>query len=136
MEYRVKLTWDGETGCIAELSKQQIKVDTPSEFGGRAQGPPPEELLAASVGACYVTTLLYFARKTGLSLSSLTAEATCTLERGEKGFTVSRVALRVEASSDDLEKLEKCLKLTEEYCPITRMVEKAAKLDVEVSVRR
>ncbi len=135
MEYRAKLTWDGETGCIAELTRQQIKVDTPREFGGRAQGPPPEELLAASAGACYITTLLYFARKMGLKLSSLAAEATCTLERGERGLSVSKVKLQVEASSEDLEKLEECLKLTREYCPITRMVEKAAEVSIEVSLR-
>lgn len=60
MSFPVELKWDGETGATALTKGQQLKVDMPVEFGGLGRAPCPDELLAASVAGCLLTTFLYF----------------------------------------------------------------------------
>lgn len=65
-----------------------IISDEPADMGGTALGPTPDELLAASLGACTCATLRMYADRKGWALEAVTASV--TFNRGDGKSFISR----------------------------------------------
>ena len=139
--FRVNVTWAGDgTGCgevrIAGLPSP-VPVGGATELGGCGRGANPEELLLASLGACYVTTWAIFPKKLQLDYSDPVVGVDGQLEKDPAGgyrMVRTRIRARVPASllEKDREKVEKTLALAEKYCIISKVARQAMPVEVEI----
>ena len=136
--YRVKAEWDGETGAKVSFREHpSIRLDMDSEFGGLGRYPCPDEVFASSIAGCITTTFLYFTRKMGVRLNSLTVEVEMPVVfRRGAGYRISKanVKLRVTVPPGESEKALSCAKLAEKYCHITSSISDCIPIKFNVDV--
>lgn len=115
------------TFTIEAPEKPGILGATPPELGGKdPEAWSPEELFVGAIAACYRLTLVAFARRREVPLSTLRVDATGHLEHSHSGgyaFTV--IELEVDATTDPsrVEELETLARRAKELCIVGRAVE-------------
>jgi lipoyl-dependent peroxiredoxin len=107
-------SYKGESGIAGAYS-----------FGSRfenAGGSNPEELLAAAEAACYSMALSGALEKNGTPPTKVETSAACTVEKGDQGFTITRITLDVTASVPNLDDatFQRIAKETKDGCPVSR----------------
>ena len=123
--YKTKLKWtESKKGMLSSHGKPDIEVATPPEFKGHAGVWTPEDLFAASVNVCIMTTFLYYAQKENVELKSYQSEAEGVLEKTENGLIFTAIEIRPEVviSSKDVEKTKRILELSEKNCLISNSI--------------
>lgn len=135
---RVTLTLDRGFQFIATYpdtpAAAPIRLDEPSPLG-EGQGPNPAALLATAVGNCLASSLLFCAHKAHVPIESFAATAEAHLARNERGrYRLQRVTVELlpVLPAADLDRLERCKQLFEDYCIVTESVR--AGFDVQVTV--
>ncbi len=107
-DYQNELEWSDEQKGIFSLGdgKDDIKIATPPEFGGHEGFVSPEDMFVGSMNACFMTTFLVFAKKTGIDLVSYKSNAVGHLEKvgGKNVFTkiIVRPQIKANASRDEI----------------------------------
>lgn len=107
-DYQNELEWSGELKGVLSpgTGKNDIKVAVPPEFGGHEGFVSPEDMFVGSMNACFMTTFLVFANKTGIDLVSYKSNAVGHLEKvgGKNVFTkiVVRPQIKANASRDEI----------------------------------
>jgi lipoyl-dependent peroxiredoxin len=109
-----KGTFKGETGLGGAYN-----------FGSRFEngtGSNPEELLAAAEAACYSMALSGALEKNGTPPTSVETNAACTVEKVGDGFTITKMALTVNAKVPGIaqDAFDKIAAATKEGCPVSR----------------
>lgn len=102
---------------------------------GTASGPSPEHFLAAAVGSCLASSLLFSLKKFQQSPEPISAVATATEGRNEKNrlrVQGIRVTLTLGVPAAKLENLERVLGSFEDFCTVTASVRAAIPVEVEV----
>jgi organic hydroperoxide reductase OsmC/OhrA len=102
---------------------------------GAGSGPTPEHLLAAAVGNCLASSLLFSLRKFNQAPEPIRAVATATEGRNEKNrlrVQGIKVALTLGVPAGKLQNLERVLGSFEDFCTVTASVRGAIAVDVEV----
>jgi organic hydroperoxide reductase OsmC/OhrA len=128
LKYQVKLLWDKRSGAEVSIGEfPKLKLDMPAEFGGEGKYPCPDELFLSAVGGCLLTTFLYFKNKINLRLNGLKISVIGTIDMisPAEGYRVTGIeaTMQVEVEESEKVKAEKCARLSEEYCHITRTLE-------------
>ncbi|HXV87042.1 MAG TPA: OsmC family protein [Gemmatimonadales bacterium] len=111
-----------------------LSVDEAAPLG-EGRGPNPSRLLAAAVGHCLSSSLLFCLRKARIQPTALTTTVTGTVARNERGrLRVSglEVALHPVVPAADHERMARCLELFEDYCVVTQSVRKGIEVRAEV----
>jgi len=111
----------------------------PYDFRKRFEGEPgtnPEELIAAAHASCFAMALSGEINKAGQSAEQLDSRAEVTLERTDKGPTVTKIKLHVEGkvpgmSADDFQKAAETAKAN---CPISRLLGAAAEISLDAKL--
>ena len=102
---------------------------------GAASGPSPEHLLAAAVGNCLASSLLFSLKKFKQAPEPISAVATATEGRNEKNrlrVQGIKVTLTLGVPAAKLENLERVLESFEDFCTVTASVRGAIAVQVEV----
>ena len=102
---------------------------------GAASGPSPEHLLAAAVGNCLASSLLFSLKKFQQSPEPISAVATAIEGRNEKNrlrVQGIKVAINLGVPAAKLENLERVLASFEDFCTVTASVRGAIAVEVEV----
>jgi uncharacterized OsmC-like protein len=102
---------------------------------GSASGPSPEHLLAAAVGNCLASSLLFSLKKFHQSPEPISAVATATEGRNEKNrlrVQGIKVTLALGVPAAKLENLERVLGSFEDFCTVTASVRGAIAVEIEV----
>ena len=137
LEYGVDILWDGSTGGLVSCDGRGFRVDTPAEWGGGSRGPCPDELFLASLGGRLLTTFLHFARRLGVTPGDVRISTSMEIALGGvEGYRIQgvRAEIWVEAEEEVLERVRRCVELAVNYCHITRSLEEAIPLEVDVRV--
>ena len=84
----------------------------------------PEELIAAAHAGCFSMALSGQLENEGLKAESINTTANVTLEKTDKGFTITEVQLNVDASVPGADPIafEKAATNAKEGCPISRLL--------------
>jgi organic hydroperoxide reductase OsmC/OhrA len=139
--YAVGVVWSGDgKGCgevAAGAGEVKIPIGGSVELGGCGKGANPEELLLASVGACFVNTWAIFLTKLAVRYAEPAVRVTGDLGPDPAGgfkMLAIQIHAKVPASLlvEDRAKVERTLQLAEKYC-ITSKVAKAS-MPVEVVI--
>jgi len=138
MAAKASATWTGDkTGSgTYSLGSGEAK-DVKYTFGGRFEdkgGSTPEELVGAAYAACfimYLTAVLGETKHQGIS-----AEATVSLSKDDRGPIVSEIRLKVQAKVAGLDqaKFNELVEKTKSNCPISRLYSGNTKFNVEATL--
>lgn len=144
-EYPVTLSWkggrDGSGTVKAERSGVSVPLMVPSEFGGSdGTSTNPEELLTASLTACYSITFGIIAANRKLPLLGIEVTAVGEVEENGPQFAYKRVTLkptiRLEASAtdDQVKTAEDMAHKADAYCIITNAVRDKVQIEVQPTI--
>jgi putative redox protein len=111
-DLRVQLRQIGPSTSEAAIRGHRVLIDRPVEKGGSDQGPMGGELFLASIGGCFMSTLLAAIRARDAAISGVQTEVTGVLE--ESRFV--SVELSVSAECQDAELLEKLVQIADRSC--------------------
>lgn len=104
---------------------------------GEDEGPNAARVLGAAVGNCLSASLLFCLRKARVSVEGMRTEVRGTVVRNEKGrFRVEKIAVRIvsEIPPEDQSRVDRCLKVFEDFCIVSASVRQGVEIDVEVDV--
>lgn len=98
-----------------------------------AAGTNPEELIAAAHAACFSMAFSGALGRKGFNPVSLSTHATVMMDKGEAGFSVTRVRLEVVGEVPDIDEgtFRQIAEEAEKSCPISRLLRPGLQ-DVEV----
>lgn len=92
-------------------------LDVPLSYGGDDSGPSALELSLMGLVGCLGTTYKMIADKMHLTVNEVEVKAIA--DKTEHDLTVTAIHIEVFIKSQDpKEKLEKCLQMAEENCPV------------------
>jgi osmotically inducible protein OsmC len=99
-----------------------LHLRLPETLGGQGGGTNPEQLLAASIGACFHGALILLAARGGIALTDAIVEASVTFARDpiDGGFLLS-ADVRVNLPSIDRKVAAELVRNTERICPYVKM---------------
>ena len=113
-----KGTLSTESGALSNL---------PYSFSMRFEGEPgtnPEELIAAAHAGCFTMDLSGRLGRSNMTAEKLHTTAMLTMDKGDKGFSVSAIHLEVVAKipNADAEAFQAAVTKAKEGCPISRLL--------------
>jgi len=126
--YRFDISFD-------ERKEGKVSMDEPAPLGG-AEGPNASMMLSSAVGHCLSASLLFCLEKSRVKALDLSTEVETSLERNENGrWRIGGIKVMMKPVIDpvDIEKLERCKGIFEDFCIVTASVREGVKIDVEVS---
>jgi osmotically inducible protein OsmC len=107
-------------------------------FGSRFEegvGTNPEELIAAAHAGCYSMAFSGNLVKAGFTPERISTTAAIHLDKGESGFSITRIELTSEASVEGIDdaRFQEIAQQTKDGCPVSRAL--AAVGDITVTAK-
>jgi organic hydroperoxide reductase OsmC/OhrA len=136
-DFPLTVRWTtGRRTIVSIHGKHHLEVATPPEFKGGVEGVwSPEDLLVASVGACFEVTLLAVAERRGVPLRGLEVGASGHVTRrqdGRFGFTEVTIHAAVDTEPGfETEALE-AAEAAERGCLVASSVDFPVHLELDV----
>ncbi len=127
-DYSFRVTFDG-TSMPALLTDETPPI-------GRGAGPDPTRLLAASIGNCLSSSILFALRKFKNQPGTIVTRVRAEHARNPRGrLRVARVSVEIQLpeAAASYAQIERILAQFEDFCTVTESVR--AGVPVEVSVR-
>jgi organic hydroperoxide reductase OsmC/OhrA len=112
-----------------------VVADEPRPIGEGA-GPNASRLLAAAVGQCMSSSLIYCLKKARIPIINLETTVKTNLFENEKGLTRIRsidVQIDLEINEEDKTRLQRCLTIFEDYCTVTQSIRNGIQVNVKVN---
>ena len=103
---------------------------------GEGSGPNPTRLLAAAVGHCMSSSLIYCLKKARIPVLDIETTVTTSLFRNETGRLRIRnidVQISLKINKEDMSRLPRCLRIFEDYCTVTQSIRKGIEVNVNVN---
>ena len=103
---------------------------------GKGTGPSPSRLLAAAVANCLAASLAHCLRRARVEVAQLTATATVSLGRNDRGrLRIQRVDVRLEprVDAEHAAQLARCTSVFQDYCTVTASLREGFEIGVDVA---
>lgn len=138
--YEVNLKWIGNSkGLLSSpVLLQNIEVAIPPEFPKGLEGIwSPEQLFAASLNSCLMTTFLTIADNSKLEFKSFTSKSICTVDKIEGKYVITEVLLQprvVIPFSQNPDRAKRIVEMSEKACLVSNAVKINIRLEPEIIV--
>lgn len=102
---------------------------------GEGSGPNPLRLLAAAVGHCMSSSLIYCLKKARIPVNNLETTVKTNLFKNKTGKTrISNIDIQInlKVNKKDEPRIHRCLTLFEDYCTVTQSIRKGIEVNVTV----
>ena len=112
-----------------------VVADEPKPIGEGA-GPNAPRLLAAAVGQCMSSSLIYCLNKARIPILNLETTVKTNLFKNEKGLTrIKSIDMQIdlEINEEDKTRLQRCLTIFEDYCTVTQSIRNGIEVNVKVN---
>jgi len=95
------------------------------------KGTNPEELVAAAHAGCFTMAVAFQLQGAGFTPEELNTEAAVSLEKDDKGFSISKSALTLRAKVPGIDKAKfaELAEAAEKNCPVSRVLNAEITLD-------
>jgi uncharacterized OsmC-like protein len=103
---------------------------------GKGAGPTPSMLLAAAMGNCLSSSLLFCLQKARAQCTGMKTRVDAKMTRNEKGrlrITEVSVELTPEVDVEYVSQMERCIALHQDFCVVSKSVERGIPLKVKVN---
>jgi uncharacterized OsmC-like protein len=103
---------------------------------GKGAGPTPSMLLAAAMGNCLSSSLLFCLQKARAPVKGMKTKVNAKMTRNERGrlrITEVLVELTPEVDKEYVSQMERCIALYDDFCIVSKSVEKGIPLKVKVN---
>ena len=112
--------------------------NTPYSFSTRfkdGSGTNPEELIAAAHAGCFTMDLSGRLGAGNMVPEEIATTATLTMEKTEKGFSITRIHLDVKATipGGDPHAFQMAVKQAKEGCPVSRLLNAEITVDAKLN---
>jgi len=135
-QYETTVVWKtGKEGRLHAGGNPEICVATPPDSGGPHNNWSPEQLLTGAVGACLMTSGLYYLEKAGVDWRSYMSNATATVDKAPEGLAFTRIRVDISITVADDSHVEKARKATaraEKSCPISKALQCPVEVHADV----
>jgi osmotically inducible protein OsmC len=128
--------WQGtlKEGKGSVSTQSGILRDTPYSFVSRFEsgtGTNPEELIAAAHAGCFAMALSGIIGRAGFTPERLASATTVTLEQVQGNWTITTVALQLEAKIPGIDqaKFDELAAEAKKSCPVSRLLNANIKLE-------
>lgn len=121
----------GPSTSQATARSHSVLIDRPADKGGHDRGPLGGELLLASLGGCFMSTLLAAIRTREAAVSDVRVSVTGTIGGVPERFEA--MALQVSASYSDADEMRKLITVAERGCLVTNTLKDAVRVTIELS---
>ena len=124
-----KFNVEFDVDYIPDLLVDETKPD------GEGSGPNPPRLLAAAVGHCMSSSLIYCLKKARIQVRDIETTVTTNLFRNENGRLRIRninIQISLEVDEEDILRVPRCLKIFEDYCTVTQSIRKGIEVNVNI----
>jgi putative redox protein len=112
----IEVVQRGPATSEARIRGHRVSIDRPLEKGGEDQGPMGGELFLASIGGCFMSTLLAAIRAREADVAGLSIEVRGTLEDDGGPTRYTAIELVVSGRSADPTLLRKLVTIAERSC--------------------
>jgi osmotically inducible protein OsmC len=115
-----------------------LPVSFPRRIGDPAGATSPEELIAASHGACYAMVIAGALAKNNAKAAKHSVTCTITADKGDAGIKIitSKLSVVVEGLSGmDKDKFIAAAKEAEKGCPVSNALRGSLSIEVDVTVK-
>ena len=113
---------DGFRSTIDNGRSHELVTDLPQALNGGNEGATALELAVMGFAGCVTTIFKMIAGKMKIDIKSVEVE----MEADKGAETVENVSFAVKVDSEaEVEKLERCLEMTEQTCPVGVLFRKA-----------
>ena len=140
MKRAASAQWSGDlkTGKGTISTESGVLKETQYSFSTRFEngiGTNPEELIAAAHAGCYSMALSAFLGTAGFTPTKLATDATVTLEQVNNDWTVTAIALKVNAQIPNIDaaKFKEIADEAKAKCPISRLLNAKITLDAQLN---
>ncbi len=103
---------------------------------GEGSGPDPSMLLAAAMGNCLSSSLLFCLQRARAQVRGMKTTARLKTTRNEEGrWRVSEVSVEITPEVDEeyVSQMQRCIGLFEDFCIVSKSVEQGIPLKVKVN---
>lgn len=138
--YKVSVTWMHNRDGWAEAggTREPVKFSAPPEFGGRPGLWSPEQLLVLAASSCFLSSFLFFAERSNLTLAGYRAEAEGSLERvNGKGYQLGQITIQPVVmlhSEKDIARAQSLLVKAERACIVANSLMTPVRIEPKVEV--
>jgi uncharacterized OsmC-like protein len=121
MHANAKTIWSGGLKTESIIRGFEVETDQPKVLYGTNQAPAPAEVFAASLGACFVTSFVWYALHKHLRLEEITANVKIDIETNDAIDRITEITIKAKVWSEPKAKkqLEKCFDYAKKHCPLT-----------------
>src|SRR5208283_1745928 len=120
-QMKVQLHQISVSACEAEFREHRVRIDRPVSKGGSDTGPMGGELFLAAVGGCFMSNLLAAIRARDAKISGVKTQVTAIVDGTPPKFV--SMELLVSAAGEDLDQLEKLVRIAERACIMVNTLE-------------
>ncbi len=144
-DYPIEIAWEGGVTGKGKMSARQsgseLPISVPPEFKGPGEGTNPEELLTASIAACYSITFGIIAENRKLPVSNIETTAIGEVEQNGAQFKYRAIMLKpritLNGATDEQAKMaEDMAHKADSYCIVTNAVRGNVEIHVEPQIVR
>jgi uncharacterized OsmC-like protein len=120
------------------LDGLDFKMDEPEPVGGDT-GPNASKVLAAAIGNCLTASLLFCLNKARAEVGGIETKVEGKMRRNEKGrWRIAEINIDISPEINTEEfgsQYERCNKLFEDFCIVSKSIEEGIPINVEVNPR-
>jgi organic hydroperoxide reductase OsmC/OhrA len=133
MHANAKTIWSGGLKTESLIRGFEVETDQPKNLYGTNLAPAPAEVFAASLGACFVTSFVWYAWHKHLRLDEITADVKIDIETTNNIDKITEIKIKAKVWSEPKAKkqLEKCFEYAKTHCPLT----KALNVPINTSIK-
>ncbi|WP_019340855.1 OsmC family protein [Stutzerimonas stutzeri] len=129
MKKTASAVWQGDlkSGKGTISTESGALKENPYGFNTRFEGAPgtnPEELIGAAHAGCFSMALSMMLGQAGLTADRINTTAEVTLDKDDKGFAITAIALTLKAKvpgADD-QQFQQIANQAKEGCPVSRVL--------------
>jgi uncharacterized OsmC-like protein len=138
MHAKAKTIWSGGLKTESIIRGFEVETDQPKIYYGTNLAPAPAEVFAASLGACIITSFVWYALHKHLRLDEITADVKAQIDKIKdiEKITEISIILKVWSKAGSQPKFEKCLEYAKSHCPLTNVLNVPVNISIKYKLEK